>query len=42
MISADAANTAAIVTLFLMFVRLVQTHIKPDSTLGSALAFVFH
>lgn len=43
MLTADFGNTAANVTLFLIAVRIVQTHfVKDDSTMGSALAFIFH
>lgn len=44
MITADFLSNAANVTLFLILVRLVQTHfaIDANSTLGSALAFIFH
>lgn len=42
MITADFINTAACVTIFLAAVRLIQTHFAQNSTLGSALAFIFH
>lgn len=43
MLTADFGSVAANVTLFLLFVRYIQTHfIKPDSTMGSALAYIFH
>lgn len=42
MISADWLSVAAQTTLFLMLVRLIQTHLATNSTLGSALAFIFH
>lgn len=42
MILADFLNTAALVTLFLLAVRMLQTHLAKDTTLGSALGFVFH
>ena len=42
MYTADFFNIAANVTLFLLAMRLIQTHIAKDSTAGSALAFIFH
>lgn len=39
---ADFASVAANVLLLLLAVRLIQTHLTTDSTLGSALAFIFH
>lgn len=42
MVTADFVNIAANVTLFLLAVRLIQTHLATDSTFGSALGFLFH
>lgn len=42
MFTADFASVAANVVLLLIAVRLVQTHMTTDSTLGSALGFIFH
>jgi hypothetical protein len=42
MYAADAAQWFAYAVLILTAIRLVQTHIAQDSTLGSALAFIFH
>jgi hypothetical protein len=42
MYAADAAQWFAYAVLILTAVRLVQTHVAKDSTLGSALAFIFH
>lgn len=39
---ADFASVAANVLLMFLALRLVQTHVAKDSTLGSALAFIFH
>lgn len=38
----DFVNIAANVTLFLLLVRLIQTHFGANGTLGSAAAFIFH
>lgn len=42
MYMADALNTFALMTLIFLGIRMVQTHVATDSTLGSALAFIYH
>lgn len=42
MYAADAAQWFAYAVLILTAVRIAQTHMSQDSTLGSALAFIFH
>jgi hypothetical protein len=40
--TADFLSVAANVLLLFLALRLIQTHVASDSTLGSALAFIFH
>jgi hypothetical protein len=43
MITFDFINTAANVTIFLLFLRFLQSHfVKSGSALDSALGFIFH